>query len=132
MNDGKVMRSVYLWVEDDNKLRQIAHETRVHKSDLIRAALAIAIPRWEAMDDADVLAEIAAVERARDEGGSFAPAIVPANPAPAPAPVPAAAPASAAKRRADKKPEPRGARSRTAKSEVKPPSEARHALAGNI
>ena len=41
-----VMRSVYLPVELDAKLRQIAHESGYTKSDLIRAAASLKAEEW--------------------------------------------------------------------------------------
>jgi len=46
MADDLVMRSVYLPVREDNDLRQLAHELKVSKSDLIRSAIIVKLREW--------------------------------------------------------------------------------------
>ncbi|MNW17906.1 Ribbon-helix-helix protein, copG family [compost metagenome] len=41
-----VMRSIYLRPEEDGRLRQLAHELRVSKADLIRSAVASKLQEW--------------------------------------------------------------------------------------
>jgi hypothetical protein len=45
-DEDLVMRSVFLRVGDDNELRQLAHEKRVTKNDLIRSAVAAKLKEW--------------------------------------------------------------------------------------
>jgi Arc/MetJ-type ribon-helix-helix transcriptional regulator len=44
--DELVMRSVYLRPSEDSKLRQLAHELNVSKSDLIRSAISLKLRDW--------------------------------------------------------------------------------------
>ncbi len=46
MADDLVMRSVYLPTREDNELRQLAHELKVSKSDLIRSAIIVKLRDW--------------------------------------------------------------------------------------
>jgi len=46
-DEDLVMRSVFLRVQDDNELRQLAHEQRVTKNDLIRSAVAAKLKEWK-------------------------------------------------------------------------------------
>jgi len=46
MEDGLVMRSVYLRLSEDGLLRQLAYDLKVTKSDLIRAAISIKLRQW--------------------------------------------------------------------------------------
>ena len=46
-DEDLVMRSVFLRVQDDNALRQLAHEKRVTKNDLIRSAVAAKLHEWQ-------------------------------------------------------------------------------------
>lgn len=45
-DEEMVMRSVYLWLSDDGRLRQLAHDLNVSKSDLIRAAIGVKLMEW--------------------------------------------------------------------------------------
>ena len=44
--DDLVMRSVYLRPAEDSLLRQLAHELKATKSDLIRAAISTKLQEW--------------------------------------------------------------------------------------
>jgi hypothetical protein len=46
MNNDMVMRSVYLRLNEDSKLRQLAHDLNVTKSDLIRSAINVKLRDW--------------------------------------------------------------------------------------
>ena len=46
MIEDMVMRSVYLRPTEDNQLRQLAHELKVSKSDLIRSAISVKLQEW--------------------------------------------------------------------------------------
>jgi hypothetical protein len=46
MSEELVMRSVYLRPTEDSQLRQLAHEFKVTKSDLIRSAISVKLKEW--------------------------------------------------------------------------------------
>lgn len=54
-DEDLVMRSVFLRVQDDNALRQLAHEKRVSKNELIRSAVAAKLQEWRAENSAAAL-----------------------------------------------------------------------------
>jgi Arc/MetJ-type ribon-helix-helix transcriptional regulator len=55
MEDEMVLRSVNLWVSDDDALRQLAFDNRVTKSELIRAAIRSKLAQWQRENDAAIL-----------------------------------------------------------------------------
>lgn len=101
------MRSVYLGATEDNQLRQIAFDAKLTKSDLIRAAIAVSLRRWDGMDDSEIREEVAAAERLGEEAPSIVICDPPSEPAPAAA---SAARRVATKRRAERRPEVRAQR----------------------
>lgn len=88
MDDAKVMRSVYLGVAEDNQLRQIAFDAKLSKSDLIRAAIAVALHRWDEMDDSLIREEVAAAQRLGEEEPLTGTGKPPEEPSPAALSVP--------------------------------------------
>jgi len=52
-----VMRSVYLRPTVDSELRQLAHELKVTKSDLIRSAVGIKLKEWLDSNDQEKILE---------------------------------------------------------------------------
>ncbi len=55
MANDMVMRSVYLRPDEDTKLRQLAFELNVTKSDLIRSAISVKLVEWLKSNDPDVI-----------------------------------------------------------------------------
>lgn len=70
MEDEMVMRSIYLRLSDDGRLRQIAHEMHLTKSDLIRTAVALKLAEWEGAGGQDAIRRdlAAANGGGRDQG----------------------------------------------------------------
>lgn len=57
MADDLVMRSLYLGVKEDSDLRQLAHELRVSKSELMRSAISAKLEAWLAANSAELIME---------------------------------------------------------------------------
>jgi hypothetical protein len=55
MVNDMVMRSVYLRLAEDSKLRQLAHELNVSKSDLIRSAISVKLQEWLASNSDELI-----------------------------------------------------------------------------
>ena len=68
-DEDLVMRSVYLRPTEDSKLRQLAHELNVSKSDLIRSAISVKLREWlTSSSDKGVLRDLD-IRAARQRGG---------------------------------------------------------------
>lgn len=103
------MRSVYLGTAEDSDLRHIAFDTKLTKSDLIRAAIAIALQRWRVMDNDRIREEVSEAERLSE----------PPTPEPSGATLPAGA---TARKGAEAKADPRSA-ARARNTNSSPPVE---------
>lgn len=57
MDEELVMRSVYLKLMEDSQLRQLAHELKVSKSDLIRSAVSLKLREWLGSENNDLVLE---------------------------------------------------------------------------
>lgn len=66
MAEDMVMRSIYLKPSDDTELRQLAHDKRVTKNDLIRSAIIAKLKEWrDANSDETLEADLALGRRTR-------------------------------------------------------------------
>ena len=54
MNDEMVMRSVYLGLTEDSRLRQVAFEVGLNKSILIRSAIQKALNEWSRLSHEEI------------------------------------------------------------------------------
>jgi hypothetical protein len=55
MNDELVMRSFYISVREDARLRKLAFELELSKSDLVRAAITQKLSKWDKKPDVSAI-----------------------------------------------------------------------------
>lgn len=67
-NQDMVMRSIYLPPRQDSQLRQLAHDLKVTKSELIRSAIGVKLKDWLASNSNElVLSDLAFGKGGADE-----------------------------------------------------------------